>query len=279
MEDVTSGKADSAFDVPPDAFRRLESGAGAGRGGLEVNAWAQIDMLTLNTHRPLFADVRIRRAANYAIDRTALAALGDPYSQIPGRPTDQYLEPPMPGFRDVDIYPFRPDVARARKLAGGRTGTAVLYTCDQPPCDRMAAIIKTDLAAIGITVEVKTFGVGELPVRATRPGEPYDILWGGWVADYLDPDDTLDNLMRSGPVARFDDPVWTKRLEHAASLSGPQRYLAYGRLDAELARDAAPWIAYANRPNVAYLSARMGCRVFQPVYLTDFAALCIRRQS
>ena len=59
-------------------------------------------------------------------------------------------------------------------------------------------------------------------------------------------------------------------------LSGPERCLTYGRLDAELARDAAPLIAYANRPSVAFFSARIGCRVYQPVYGVDVAALCIR---
>jgi peptide/nickel transport system substrate-binding protein len=221
----------------------------------------------------------MRRAASYAIDRTALARLGDPFSQIPGEPTDQFLAPDLPGFRDVRIYPFRPDVATAKRLAGGRTGTAVLYVCDQPPCDRMAQVIKTDLAAIGIGVEVKTFGMTELFTRLGRKGEPFDIAWGGWVADYPDPDDVLDVLLHSEAMQPFDDPVWTKRLAHAASLSGPRRYLTYGRLDAELARDAAPWIAYANRPHVVCLSSRLGCRVYQPVYGMDLAALCVRHQN
>jgi YVTN family beta-propeller protein len=62
----------------------------------------------------------------------------------------------------------------------------------------------------------------------------------------------------------------------AGSLSGPECYLAYGRLDAELAREAAPWVAFENRPSVALLSARVGCDVYQPVYGIDVAALCVR---
>jgi peptide/nickel transport system substrate-binding protein len=279
IADVRSGKADYAADVPPDTFRRLETGPPAGRAGLRVDAFPQVDLLSLNTHRPLFADVRMRRAVNYAIDRTALAALGDAFSQIPGKPTDQYLEPSIPGFRDVRIYPFRPDVATARRLAGGRRGTAVLYTCDQPPCDRIAAIVKTDLAAIGLTVQVRTFDMTELFARIARPGEPFDLAWDGWVADYPDPDDILDVLLRSGAIGTFDDPVWTKRLARVAALTGPQRYLAYGRLDAELARDGAPLVAYANRPHVVYLSTRLGCQVYQPVYGVDLASLCIRRRG
>jgi ABC-type oligopeptide transport system substrate-binding subunit len=141
----------------------------------------------------------------------------------------------------------------------------------------MAQLITTDLAAIGIKVETKTFGMDELFTREARRGEPFDIAWGGWVGDYPDPDEWLNVLLESGVAApAFDDPVWKRRLERAARLSGPDRYLTYGRLDAELARDAAPWIPYANRPTVAYLSSRLGCRVYQPVYGFDLAALCIR---
>jgi hypothetical protein len=57
------------------------------------------------------------------------------------------------------------------------------------------------------------------------------------------------------------------------------RYLADGELDTALARDAAPRIAYANRPRIDYLSARMGCRVYQPFCGIDLASPCIRRRG
>jgi hypothetical protein len=63
----------------------------------------------------------------------------------------------------------------------------------------------------------------------------------------------------------------------AERLSGPRRYLAFGKLDADLVRNAAPWAAYLNLPQIDFFSARMGCQVFQPVYAMDLAALCIRR--
>jgi uncharacterized protein (DUF2164 family) len=43
-----------------------------------------------------------------------------------------------------------------------------------------------------------------------------------------------------------------------------------------MAREAAPWAAFANETLVDFLSARMGCQVYQPVYGIDLAALCIR---
>lgn len=122
--------------------------------------------------------------------------------------------------------------------------------------------------------------------RVATRGEPFDLATIGWGADYPDPADFL-NLLLDGRSIRpkgnvnysyFDDPRYNRRLEAAARLEGPRRYQAYARLDVELARDAAPWVALANATNREFFSARMGCEVYQPVYGIDLAALCIRRR-
>ena len=88
----------------------------------------QLDYFYLNTHRPLFSDVRVRQAVNYAIDRRALAQLGDAFEPLPERPTDHYLPPGMPGYRDAHVYPTTPDVAKARELI------RQAHAAGQPPC-------------------------------------------------------------------------------------------------------------------------------------------------
>jgi hypothetical protein len=71
----------------------------------------------------------MRRAANFAIDRSALTA--EQREKGPQRPTDRYLAPGMPGFRDVAVYPLlRPDVGRAQRLAGAGHHHANLLVCD-----------------------------------------------------------------------------------------------------------------------------------------------------
>jgi hypothetical protein len=82
----------------------------------------------------------------------------------------------MPGFRNAHVYPTTPDVARARAGADGRGGTAVLYTCDAFPCQEQAQIVTTDLAAIGLRIEVKSFSTDALFAREARPGQPFDLL-------------------------------------------------------------------------------------------------------
>jgi peptide/nickel transport system substrate-binding protein len=247
-----------------------------------LNPTLVVDALTLNTSRRLFADTRLRRAANYAIDRRALARLGgfDFAGALTATPTDQYLPPGFPGFKDVEIYPLDGDLRKAKHLAGTQRRTAVMYTCDFPPCPQEAQLVKRSLAALGITLETRALPIDTVFRRELSKGEPFDIGLITWRFDYADPFDFL-NLMFDGNLgvnyAHFDEPAWNQRLEAAAKLSGKQRYRAYGRLDADLVRRAAPWIAFENDTRFDFFSARIGCQTYQPVYGMDLAALCVRR--
>jgi len=285
---VQAGTADYASDDEVDssaAMLAVRYGPGSpsatrGRQQYFVSAAPQLDFLALNTHRPLFADVRLRRAVNYAIDRAALARLGDAFEPAPEHPTDHYLPPGVPGYSNVRIYPLTPDLARARQLAEGHPPTtAVLYTCDLSPCDEQAQIITTDLAAIGLRVEVKAFPTDTLFTRVASPGEPFDLAWDGWLPDYLDPAAILNSLLEDSTVLpTFDDPTFRARLAAAARLTGAKRYLTYARLDAELARNDAPLVAFGNLSSHDLFSARIGCQI-NGVYGIDLAALCIRKRT
>jgi ABC-type oligopeptide transport system substrate-binding subunit len=189
---------------------------------------------------------------NYAIDRRALARLGGLENQLPSRPTDRYLPPGMPGFDDARIYPLRPNLAKARRLAGGGRRTAVLYAYDFQPSPQLAEIVKSNLRAIGVDVEVKLFAKTVLFKRLTRKNEPYDMAINGWFVDYPDPADfpslldgrTLDeNSYLSGAFAnfaKFDDPAFNRRLVAAERLAGPRRYSTYSRIEHDLVREGAP---------------------------------------
>jgi ABC-type transport system substrate-binding protein len=245
-----------------------------------VDPIPQLDLFFLNTHRPLFGDVRIRQAVNHAINRAQLAALGDEWGPLPEHPTSIYLPPGMPGYRDVPVYPTTPDLQRARALAAGAAGrTAVLWTCDKYPCPEQAEIVKTDLAAIGINVEIHEFTDTIEFAKIAAKGAAFDLAWQGWGPDYLDPGAMLGELLENenGALAPpFDDPTTRAQLSAASRLSGPQRYLTYARLDVEIARDEAPLLAWGNVYDRDLFSARIGCQV-HGVYGMDLAALCIRK--
>jgi YVTN family beta-propeller protein len=237
----------------------------------------QLDYFVLNTHRPLFGDVRMRQAVNYAIDRDALAGLGDGFDPLPTQPTDHYLPPGIPGFRDSHVYPMTPNVAKARELAQGDGRTAVLYTCDSSPCPEQAHIVQSDLAAIGLRVLIKTIPFSSYYTVVSTKTHAYDLAWDGWVPDYFDPESMLTSILEDSSVGpTFDDPAYQRRLAAAARLTGPERYLTYGQLDLDLARDAAPLLAFDNLTVPDFFSARIGCQTYG-VFGMDLGALCIRR--
>jgi YVTN family beta-propeller protein len=291
LADVEAGTADyrplggpGPTDVSAVAAQlaaRYGPGSPAGaRGGQQyfVNPQLTLSYLYLNTHRPLFSDVRLRQAVNYAIDRRALAQLGTGTLALPERPTDHYLPPGMPGSTSARTYPLTPDLPKANSLAKGRGRTAVLYTCENPICAQQAQIVKNDLAAIGLQVKVKEFPIVTLQTVTARPREPFDLAAGAWGADYPDPSAILEGLIENGlTYPTFDDPTYRRRLADTARLSGPERYLAYSKLDVDLALNAAPLVAFGNPASHDFFSARIGCQTYG-FYGMDLAALCIKHR-
>jgi ABC-type transport system substrate-binding protein len=239
-------------------------------------------MFALNTARPLFRDnTKLRQAVNFAVDRRALLR---ERGVLAGTPTDQYLPPGMPGFRDERIYPLKaPDLRRARALARGslRTGKAILYAPTNAVGVAQAQIVKTDLKKIGLDVHIELFPPQVLFEKLEHSGA-YDIGWIGWLADLPDPGSLLNALFdgrsigtpASGNFSYFDSSKYNRLLARADRLTGTPRARAFGNLDVQLARDAAPAVAYAFDYALTLVSDRVGCVVVNP-YL-DLAAACLR---
>jgi ABC-type transport system substrate-binding protein len=226
----------------------------------------------------------MRRAVNYAIDRRALAQ--HPFFFNGGLATDHYLVAGIPGSRPLDIYPLGgPNLAEARRLAGRVHAHATMYTCDiEPQCTEDARIVQADLAKIGITVDFTALPGETLDARLAKPGEPWDIGWSNWLADFADPFTMINELFApafdppSGSnYGRFNNPASVKRMRQAARLTGQRRLQAYRRLDEELTRNEAPVAAWGIGTVREFFSARVGCQVWQPIYGFDLGRLCLRR--
>jgi peptide/nickel transport system substrate-binding protein len=287
---IRSGKADYAADgIPPASANELGRTVGpdSDKDGTDdqqlfVEPILAFNYLALNTTRPLFSDVNVRKAVAFAIDRPGLVRLSSRYA---GKVTDQYLPPGLTAFKDADIYPLDgPDVEQAKQLMGGKTGTAVLYTCNEAPCPERAQLIQANLKAIGIDVTIRTFPRSVQFTKEGVKGEPFDIADEGWFADYADPSNFINKLLDGRTIqaannvdfSYFNDPAYNRKMDDAQSKVGEDRDAAYAALDEDLARNAAPLVAWSIPNNIDFVSSKVGCYMWHPVYSMDLATLCLK---
>ena len=263
LGEVESGRADYVIGgVDSSAAARLGQAYGVNKGQFQVHPLLETDYVALNTSRPVFANVQMRKAANFAIDRPAMLRVRGAFA---GKRTDQILPPGMGGFRDANIYPLAaPDYRAAKELAKGRCKRVNVYATTTPTGIELSHEFKYNLSQIGCDVNVRLFSPSKISAAVARGG--YDTVFVGGTATFDDPS-TLLNDLRGGTstnLAHFNSAEVNKLLDRANRAVGPARYRAYGALDIMITAKYAPWAAYDNRNEREFVSRRTGGYLFQP---------------
>jgi YVTN family beta-propeller protein len=295
LSEVEAGKADYvAGGLPPTAGPALAAKYGprsrAAKSGHQqyfVNTVLGERWLHMNMSRPLFASLAMRKAVNYAIDRSAIVAedrkffVGNPFNV--GHPTAEVLSPVTTGAKRFDLYPLHADLQEARQLVGKVHATATMYAATNVPWPEEAQLIARELKPLGIDVQIKTFPINEFFSRLGHRGEPFDLAVSGWFFQSPDPAAVVSNFdgRAIGPkfnqdFSYFQSPRFDAQLDAASKLVGPRRYRTYDRLALELERRYVPVAPIATSTSHDFFSARIGCQVYQPVFGIDLAALCLR---
>jgi ABC-type transport system substrate-binding protein len=267
---IEAGKLDYLLEFDPALAPGTAAARAAGaRFRMTPNSSGQTLVLAFNTGRPLFSDIRLRRAVQYALDRRTLAAID---SGIPGT---RLLSPKVPGFDSTPLYPLRPDLRKARALMHGRHVHAVFATFDPSAGTQEASFaraVRDQLAAIGITTTMvpltnEDYSSGAVLTKTAGA----DLFWAGLTADDGDPVAALQTL--SLP------PRAASGLDRIAALATPQRERAAAALAAGIDRKSL-FAVYAYGAIPELVSPRLGCIVHQPEYAgVDLAALCLRGRS
>jgi peptide/nickel transport system substrate-binding protein len=274
--------------VPPAAHAELGQKYGVRKGSpgqYFVNPSAQFRYLAMNHDRPLFGgggngNVGLKKAVNNAIDRIAMINQRGAYA---GVINDQYMPPTMRGFQNAAIYPSRPNTSRARSLAQGnlRGGKGVFYCANAAPAPQTCQVVQENLRQIGLDMEIKTFPRAVQVAKAGTRGEPYDLTLESWHMDYFDPYDFI--FLMDGSTIRpannvnfsyFNSPQYNRKIARATAVGGQARYRAFGQLDIDLARNAAPLASYITDNTRHLVSRSTGCYVYHPVYEVDLPAIC-----
>jgi DNA-binding SARP family transcriptional activator/ABC-type transport system substrate-binding protein len=268
--DGITSLSDPLLDLGGAVDRRWGAGsAAAARGDRRyfLTPLPRTRFVAFNANRGLFADPQVRRAAALALDRGALAAA---WGQVP---TDQVLSPALRAYHGRDLYPLRPSLAKAKALLHGRRGRAVMPVpsrCDQ--CSQAAHLVETELAAIGIEVEIRAID----PVEVAKSAAKFDLIDAETGLPYPDSASFLAHLFDEIPSEWVPAGV-RARVERVAGISGDRRQAAAASLADHLATEEVPVAAYATPQTSQFIGPRIGCRLFSPfAYGLDLAALCVK---
>jgi peptide/nickel transport system substrate-binding protein len=194
----------------------------------------RIDVLLPNERYKPLADVHVRRAIGFAIDRAAIVAA---VLAGQGRPANStfpenvpFYNPRNPGL-SFDLARAKGELAHSAYPHGFKLE---FLTSSDPNYTEIARGIQQELAALGIDVTIRT--VAPTDLFALQQKFDYQLSIDDWTMDIPDPDEyAAYSLSPTGGVhafyTDFDDPRMTALVERAQTMFSPA---ARGALYAEI---------------------------------------------
>ncbi|WP_162653389.1 ABC transporter substrate-binding protein [Lentilitoribacter sp. Alg239-R112] len=265
---LQNGEVDVPGDgIPPAKFREVMSDPAQAERVIE-GGQLHTGYITLNVNTPPMDDVRVRKAINMAINKARVVQI------INGRavPATQPLPPSMPGYTDGYAgYAFDVDGAKALLAEAGLPDgfSTELYVMNTDPNPRIAQAIQNDLAAIGVTVAIKSLAQANVIEAGGNGSAP--MIWSGgmaWIADFPDASNFYGPILGcSGAVEGGWNWSWYCNKELDAMATKADSITDPGMADERLkmwsdvymgVMEDAPWVPVFNEQRYTMKSPRMG---------------------
>jgi peptide/nickel transport system substrate-binding protein len=152
----------------------------------------------LNTEAPPFDDVKVRQAANHAIDSDAI-------NRVQGgviAPQNEFLPAVVPGHVDTpDLYPY--DVNKAKALireAGAEGDKVTVWGNPESPTKETVEYYADALNEIGLDAEVRIIAASTYFATIGDRSTKAQTGWYNWFQDYPHPADFIDILQNPDNV-------------------------------------------------------------------------------
>jgi peptide/nickel transport system substrate-binding protein len=263
---------------------------------VELNPSGFTFYLALNTRISPFADVRVRKALNFAVDRRRLTDLA--FGRGPDhRVTCQILPPNFDGYQRYCPYTAKPNasgtwrapnMARARQLvrASGTTGEPVtVWVPDWLGIGRGAGpYIVSVLDSLGYHARFRIAGDPYAPKHALR----VQAGFSGFSADFATPSGFLLKTFtcasstrltsENANVSEFCDRTIDREIAHARSVQTSDQARSshlWAKVDHDVV-DRAPWVPFASGVLFELLSSRVGNYQHNPQLGTLLDQLWVR---
>jgi len=238
---------------------------------VHTSARPDITYLFLNYEVAPLNNLDVRKAINFAINRTAIEAQwGGP---LAGTPTDQIIPPALSDYKQYSIYPNTPNLTEAKKLmaeSGVKTpiSLGIRTQNDAPGFVNMADVIQSDLKPIGInlTIEATPNSVNSSFISNPKSHTPMGIE--PWSADFPDGDAIINTGLYPGTpdfaanFSHFGVASFVPEFNQAAAALAAARVSDYQQLDYNLMSKQAPYAPLFNPRWYDFVSARLGGYVY-----------------
>jgi len=223
--------------------------------------------ITLNVGVAPFDQLAVREAVNMAINKERITQI------INGRavPATQPLPPSMPGYTEGFAgFAYDVDGAIAKLAEAGFADgfTTELYVMNTDPNPRIAQAIQQDLAAIGVTLEIRSLAQANV-IEAGGAGQA-PMIWSGgmaWIADFPDPSNFYGPILGCAGAgeggwnwSKFCNEGIDAMAVEADSFidpAAPERLELWSQVYQDVMAQA-PWVPVFNEQRYTMKSARMG---------------------
>jgi peptide/nickel transport system substrate-binding protein len=279
---VQNGEADWMYDNPPGD--RLQELGDRYADQLHINPIPQAFHVALNTRVAPFDKVDVRRALNYATDRSAVLKIWG--GTALGSITCQILPPNFPGYEPYCPYTKDPgtkwsaaDMAKARQLVdqSGTKGQKVTFiTTNEETSKAVANYFVSVLRQLGYDARSKSLSESVEYTYVQDSRNKAQMSFSYWFPDYPSGSNFLDIVVgcngfhpasSSSPnLSEFCDPAIQKTTAAALKLEQTDRDAANGmwaRVDRRTT-DAAPWVSLFVSNKLDLVSKRLGGYGFNP---------------
>lgn len=241
---LEAGNIDVAVRIPYHEVGRIQKNTAL---NVVQTQSSRIMFMPINVAKPALADVRVREALNYAVDKKAIA------SSIlfnNGRPMDAIVGPGAFGYSHVMEYPYDPKKAKVLLAeAGAKDLTLDLfyspgrYTGDGEVAEAVVAYLE----AVGVKVNLNRMEWATYlqAVRKGSAGKTHDLALYGWGWASGDADQGLSALFGKGSAnnsSHYSPDKVQSLLAAQASETDPSKRLALIKRLSEIAMKDAPWI-------------------------------------
>ena len=251
--EMLAGGIDLMVEVPPVALSEFQGDSYTVHEQAGPHVW----FLILNAKEGPFADKRVRQAANYAVNKTALV------EEVLEGTAEVAAGPTPPAFawaynEELEPYPYDPDRARELIAEAGAEGAELTFFVTEGGSGMldpvaMGTAIQADLEAVGFDVSIETYEWNTF-LGEVNPGleGKADMAEMAWMTN--DPD-TLPFLAlrtEAWPDAGgfnsgyYSNPEVDELLEAARVETDQEERARLYREMQTIVQEDAPWVFVAN---------------------------------